>query len=43
MTTPEAHFFLAPEGPRQRQYEALRAEWHCHAQLVIPTTYAICR
>src|SRR5437764_1502480 len=24
-TTPEARFFLAPEGPRQRQYEALRA------------------
>jgi hypothetical protein len=23
--TPEARFFLAPEGPRQRQYEALRA------------------
>src|SRR5437660_11524857 len=24
-TAPEARFFLAPEGPRQRQYEALRA------------------
>ena len=24
-TTPEARYFLAPEGPRQRQYQALRA------------------